>query len=925
MRALNHLFLTVLIGLVCLGSVQAEIGQIDTSGADISTSVTKIPATRMAAHGQWMSLAPPRVASGELESEKLVPIDFDSEPSAQTPGHDKWAQKHHMGPNPRAARKLAMQEARAIEKNKNPAAEKKGTEYAKLLVLLIEFDRDVTDTFVNWERPTDINDPACVTETVDKSGPEHGELPDPATAGSGRDNNTFWVSDFSVEHYQKIMFSEDGLTDRVRTDLTGPDGLPGIDMSGYTMRNYFLENSEGTYDLSGTVVDWLSLPHSQAWYGADSCAGGRASMVGHPDNPRGVQQSVVDAVDALNTREPGFPWVDFDTDEDGVVDHVVINHAGSGEEGGGGADGTYAIWSHSSDVDAAAGGYVACTAGSPGCSPDRDIVVLNYIMQPEDAGVGVFAHEYGHDLGLPDLYDTVSGGSSNVNFWALMSSGSHSGPIFQSMPTHFGIWSKWVLGWADLVITNAARPQSIKVGQTSNPPHGSADGIKINLPDQVSVLSTPHSGEYMWWSNNDANWADARLVQDFDLTGVAGDIEFTFWTDYVIEELWDYAFVEVSTDGGSSWVQLSDKDGITTNDDPFGRLVDYGNLQNGITGDSHGWIQMRFDLSAYAGMDISLRFRQATDAGFLERNMFVDDIEITDDGGSIFFDDAETDGNWTSDSQAFVGEPGEGWIRTTGTFSVPHYYLVEWRNLDGFDEGLLYGYDTTFLDFTTGEWLVERVPHNAPGMLVWYRNTAYGNNGIDNYTFDPPSLGAKGMLLIVDSNFEPLRREPGTGGCALCNLPGRPQSSNSAFNTWGTYPFQEGFEEADGSIVITEIDALPPVHAFTDELGWVPGIEVRLDLGGFYFRDRDASVVVPSVGGTDYDWRVVWPDGSPATDFWGGGWGSGDPIDGFTPGAYDPNDPNEGVEIGTSVEIKDVDDYGRFGVIHVRNDNAKGN
>ena len=52
--------------------------------------------------------------------------------------------------------------------------------------------------------------------------------------------------------------------------------------------------------------------------------------------------------------------------------------------------------------------------------------------------------------------------------------------------------------------------------------------------------------------------------------------------------------------------------------------------------------------------------------------------------------------------------------------------------------------------------------------------------------------------------------------------------------------------------------------AFTDELGWVPGIEVRLDLGGFFFRDRDASVVVPSVGGADYDWRVVWPDGSPS-------------------------------------------------------------
>ena len=75
-------------------------------------------------------------------------------------------------------------------------------------------------------------------------------------------------------------------------------------------------------------------------------------MVGHPDNPIGVQQSVIDAVDVLNAREPNFPWADFDTDNDGVVDHLVINHAGSGEEGGGGADGTYAIWSHSSDVDA---------------------------------------------------------------------------------------------------------------------------------------------------------------------------------------------------------------------------------------------------------------------------------------------------------------------------------------------------------------------------------------------------------------------------------------------------------------------------------------------------------------------------------------------------------------------------------------------
>jgi immune inhibitor A len=421
----------------------------------------------------------------------------------------------------------------------------------------------------------------------------------------------------------------------------------------------------------------------------------------------------------------------------------------------------------------------------------------------------------------------------------------------------------------------------------------------------------------MFWSNNDANWADYRLGHDFDLTGVAGPITFTFMTDFNIEELWDYAFVEVSTDGGATWVQLPDMDGITTNDDPFGRLVDFGGLQNGITGHSGGWIQMRFDLSAYAGNPITLRFRYATDAAFVETGMFVDDVAIAEIG---YFDDFEGgEGGWVNDPQAFIGTPGAGWIITTGTFSFPHYYLVEWRSLEGFDLGLQYTYDSTFLRFDTGEWLVERVPYNAPGMLVWYRNMRYSINDINNHSFDPPSLGAKGMLLLVDSHFDPLRRIIGTGGCALCNLPSRPQASNAAFNTWGTHAFQEGFEEADGTIVLSPIAAQPAIDTFTDALGWVPGIEVRLDLGGFFFRDRDASVVVPSLGGADYDWRVVWPDGSPATDFWGGGWGSGDPRDGFTPGAYDPEVPNEGVEIGTFIEIKNVARNDSWVNIHIWN------
>ncbi len=345
-------------------------------------------------------------------------------------------------------------------------------------------------------------------------------------------------------------------------------------------------------------------------------------------------------------------------------------------------------------------------------------------------------------------------------------------------------------------------------------------------------------------------------------------------------------------------------DGVTTNADPFGRLIDYGGLQNGITGDSGGWTQLRFDLSAYGGTVVELRFRYATDAAFLERGMFVDDVALDAIGYTEDFEAG--DGGWVNDAQAFVGEPGAGWIMTSGTFSFPHYYLVEWRNLDGFDDGLEYAYDTTFLRFDTGEWLVERVPYNAPGMLVWYRNTRYSINDVNTHTFDAPSLGAKGTLLIVDSHFEPLRRITGTGGCALCNLPSRPQASNAAFNTWGAASFTEGFEEEDGTIVLSPIEAQPPVSTFTDSLGWVPGIEVRLDLGGFFFRDRDASVVVPSYGGAPYTWRVVWPDGTPATEFYGGGWGSGNPAD-------------DGVEIGTYVEIQRVARNDTWANVHIWN------
>jgi immune inhibitor A len=842
----------------------------------------------------------------------------------------KFDAKHAKG-NPVAARELAKLEAKAIRTGKSPKELKKpykdakSTQTAKLLTILVEFDESANDDFGDVMVPEAFGAENCVAGTV-QNGPLHNSIPNPADAPL-LDNNSMWVPDFSSEHYNTMLYTKEGITERVRTDLTGPDGEPGFDISGYTMKNMYEEMSKGAYSVDGAATPWVKVPHSEAYYGATTCHQDEngdwvydrvQDMQGHPDNPLGPGQLPIDAVNELADMDPDFPWADYDIEDqgdrdgdgnydepDGVIDHVVLVHAGEDKSGGGGAEGSYAIWAHSSAV---AGG-----ADIPG----TDLKLSNYIVQPEDSGVGVFAHEYGHDLGLPDLYDTSGGGDSDVDFWDLMSSGSHSGPIFQSMPTHMGLWDKWVLGWADPVQINpGADPRDVIVGQTSRTPKGTKDGIKVNLPAKVVTRETPHSGESMWYSGSDQDWAKVDISRTVDVPAAA-DARFWMWNSYVIEEDWDFGFVEVSTDGGASWSQLEVRaeDGtlVSTADgyaDPNGRLVDYGNKSHGLTGDSHGWRHDYVDLTPFAGTSVELRLQYSTDAGWLETGWFADDFSVTADGTEVWSDDAETDGDWTATRGTYTDTTGDGWYRDSGTSTNAQYYLVEWRNLDGFDEGLKYAYDTTYS--TDGAWKVEKIPYNAPGALVWYRDTSLGNqNHVTANTTALPSLGSKGGLLIVDSHFDPIRR---TGEAAevdtstLKNMPSRPQSSNAAFGLIDTYPFTECITDAEMTEYCTDVAAMDGVSEFTDRQTWYPGVEYRPGMGAF-FRDIDASVVVPSRDGAAYTTRIVDADGNLFTSLFGATLG------GSEMGTGNPED--SGVAFGTEISVVEAKKGNIAAKIHV--------
>ena len=192
----------------------------------------------------WTTLAAPR-----------IPADAgDGKPGARA--RPDWFQaavaRHHTG-FPPAARELARREAIANRTGRSPRAVARrsgaaAVQQARLLTLLVEFNPNANDDFSGWERPTTLPYPVgCVTEPPGTtfSGPLHNELPNPATEGTGRDNNTFWVPDFTPAHYNRLIYSEGGLRQPVRPDLNG-----GVDLRRRTMRNFYLEMSKGAYEIT---------------------------------------------------------------------------------------------------------------------------------------------------------------------------------------------------------------------------------------------------------------------------------------------------------------------------------------------------------------------------------------------------------------------------------------------------------------------------------------------------------------------------------------------------------------------------------------------------------------------------------------------------------------------------------------------------
>lgn len=518
-----------------------------------------------------------------------------------------------------------------------------------------------------------------------------------------------YADDFNREHYQKLMFGDEEF------ELFSGDKIQ-------TFKQYYEEQSGGSYTVDGQVSDWLTVPGKAADYGDDNPNGGHDNL--GPLGPRDLVKRALDAAveSGINLADyDEFDLYDLDGDgnqnePDGLVDHLMIIHAGTGQEAGGGLLGDDAIWSHRWVLD---GVYRVPNSSAEVDYWGGNMAAFDYTIQPEDGAVGVFAHEFGHDLGLPDEYDTqYTGHGEPVASWSIMSGGSWNGKVAGTEPTSFSPQNKeyfqTLMGgnWANITeidYEDIDKNGLVSVIDQSVTKSKNPGIVKINLPQKEVDGIQPAFGEHYYYSTKGDDLHTEMSTPEFDLTN-ASEAAFTYKGWFDIEYDYDFLYVTaVTSDGEEKVIDTigdDDTDGDARAESSKGQ-----------------WVDKSYDLSEFSGKKVKLVFEYVTDGGLALDGFALDNAALTVDGQVMFSDDAEGEAQFTLD----------GFIVSNGKFTKDNYYYLEWRNYAGADTALQYSRGAKY----------------NTGLVVWYGDESFTDNWVGVHP-------GEGFLGVVDSHPEPI-------------------------------------------------------------------------------------------------------------------------------------------------------------------------
>jgi len=296
------------------------------------------------------------------------------------------------------------------------------------------------------------------------------------------------------DHTDRALPSQSEL-DTLWNEPGGPPSWQAY--ANQSVKEFYHKQSYGNLVLESTVLDWIEIDSTEA-----ECANGDS----------GTGNEWMDCLrDVLTTADASVDFNDFDEDGDGYIDAIAFMHSGYGAEYGGwdvyGAYYTDRIWSHKWAIfDADAYAWDPFNSSEGVLVYDYHVeTALNGLSGGNVTSIGVCAHETGHFLGLPDLYDTDYS-SSGIDAWGIMAN-SWGWDGTGGNPPSFSAPMKAYLGWLDPVELDAALQAVSASGGWFNLSAVQTDGAAYVLN------RTYPEGEYLLIENRQARGADRDAPQ----------------------------------------------------------------------------------------------------------------------------------------------------------------------------------------------------------------------------------------------------------------------------------------------------------------------------------------------------------------------------------------------------------------------------
>lgn len=617
--------------------------------------------------------------------------------------------------------------------------------------------------------------------------------------------NNYLVSppEFTADFYQNIFFGDN--TYKGNAGKVDANGKLTAETRDYmTVKKFFEEESGGSYTLEGNVFGPYLAKDKIATYGAQDPKYYNSDQ---NNATKLVMEAFQNAVNDPNIDLSQYDVEDqFDADKDGnyyepdgIIDSIVLLHPGTGQEHGGGSLGDDAIWPFRANIDwYPTSGYQLPEAKD---ASGKTWKAQSYVVMSQDMPIDLFNHEFGHVLGLPDLYGN---GDPAVEHWSVMG-GSYTGTIRGAMPNSYGAYCRdqlqtafedkgKKLNWSNTKSINLsdldADGMDIELDQVSV--RGNRlNNVAIELPDNKDKIVDMIQGKKAYYSGTGDSHVGDMILNKVDLkANKAAKLQFKTWYD--IEEDWDYGSVQVREVGTEKWEAV--KGNITTDTNPNANQGGERNPGHGITGTSKTWVDAEFDLSAYAGKEIELKFHLWNDTNGSMVGMFVDQIKISADDAVIFEDDAE--GASKFELKGF--EQSEGFKHTD------RRYFLEWRNGENglVDEGLL-----------NFPWKDNKQLKYDAGLVMWYVNDKFAASKSDQ---DYEKHPGESHVLVVDAGQDLVTYSKADGTSGTDNR--RFNMHDAAFGLRDSSPLDIHWTDKDGKPTgtVTTDNVTNPVPKFDD-------------------------------------------------------------------------------------------------------------